>query len=415
MFSRCFILLMAIVVAPYAPEYSARDLKQNGIQILNANAFSNRAVALNGPWEFYPNVLIGSAEMNNIQSKSFISMPTWWTEEDKPNVQFASYRLKILLTNNNSPSLAISMPDVYSSYHLWVNGEDIGSNGAVAQTKSESKPQWKPETYLVNTERDTLEFILHLSNFYHHRTGISKPILIGLPGQLLKTKNTIEISNVILLLGLALLSLTALVVYFVRSNDVALLLYSFLCLSWMLRSAFSNHYQAVQWFPELNWYLCVRTEYISIYLSTLFGSLLVGNVFPRDVNNAFRWFFIITCVCFTLFTLFAPPELFTTYVNLYLGLSTLLLLSIQAIIVKAYFESRTGAGLIMICGVLAVITFGYVILSYHGVFSLNELAFNIGFITQFIILFIAVMRRIKKMKTATDYDLMTFDEATKKK
>lgn len=407
MFSRFLLLSMAMVAVPYEAEHSIKNISETGMQIINTTALSRNSIALKGPWEFYPNELIGPAEMDNIQSKLFITVPGWWTQEDKPEVQSASYRLKVILSNNNSTALALSMPDVYCSYHLWVNGKNLGGNGVVSTTKTGSKPQWKPETYLLDIEQDTLEIIIHLSNFHHYRTGISKPILLGQADQLLEIRDTIEISNVILLLGLALLSIAAIIVYIMRSKDVALLLFSLLCLSWMLRSAFSNHYQAVQWFPNINWYLCARMEYISIYMTTLFGSLLVGNVFPRDVNNAFRLFFIITCACFTLFTLLAPPDLFTAYVNLYLGLSSLLLIFIQAIIAKAYFESRTGAGLIMICALLAVIIFGYVILSYHGVFTLNELVFNIGFIVLFTILFIAVMRRIKKNEN--DNGLRSYD------
>ncbi len=415
MLSRYLFFLIAVIVTSSDPENLGKDSLQNGVLILNDGQLSRHLYALNGYWEFYPNELIGSDEMNSKPMKSFIEVPFWWTEEpDIPYIQYATYRLKVIHSKTHTSSLALSMPDVYCSYDLWVNRRKLGHNGIVAQTKTEAKPQWKPETYIFTAEPDTLEIILHLSNFYHHRTGINEPILLGQADQLIQRKNRIETSNTMLFFGLAFLSISA-GIYYLRLKSTSLLLYVLLCLSWMIRSAFSNHYQIVQWFPDINWYLCVRTEYISIYLTTLFGSLLVGSLFPRDVNSVFRIFFIVASVCFTLFTLVASPLIFTAYVQLYLGLSTLLLLSILVIIIKAYMESREGAGFIMITALMAVGIFGYVILSYQGVFKLNELVFNIGFLIQFIITFLATIRRIHKMKTAQDYDMMTFDEATRRK
>ncbi len=78
-------------------------------------------------------------------------------------------------------------------------------------------------------------------------------------------------------------------------------------------------------------------------------------------------------------------------------------------------ESRQGAGLILISALMAVSIFGYVILTFHGMFKLNEIVFNIGFVIQFALTLFAVIRRVHKIKTTQDYDIMTFDEATKEK
>lgn len=416
MISRYLFILMAVIATSSDPQDLGKDLSRNGTIVLSDEGQQNGLYALNGFWEFYPNEHISSSEIKSRTTRSFIEVPSWWTVENGvAEIQSATYRLQVILPKRDrSSSLALTMPDVYCSYTLWMNGTKLGQNGVVGKTKKESKPQWKPETYTFNSERDTLEIILHLSNFYHHRTGISKPILLGQADTLIQRKRRIETSNTILLFGLTILVAAAGIIY-VRLKSVALLFYILLCVSWILRSAFSNHYQIAQWFPEINWYLLVRTEYISLYLSTLFGSLLVGSLFPRDVNRIFRMFFLITCICFTIFTLIAPPSVFTTFVQLYLGLSSILLTYILVIIIKAYTESREGAGFLLITALLAVGIFGYVILSYQGVFELDELIFNVGFLTQFIITLITVIRRIYKMKAGNDYDFMTFDEATKLK
>jgi len=402
------ILVVAIATPCFSQENSIK-----GVFAISADELAAQPVPLNTEWTFYPNQLVAPSEINN-PSASFIQVPSSWTQSDNPT-QAATYRLKVLLPKG-TPALAIYMPEVYCAYNLFVNGKKIGSNGIVGHTKEDSKPQWKPETYELTTSSATLDIVIQLSNFYHHRTGIGIPILLGKTEHLGQIKATTEISNILSLSGLAILSIAALILYFIRSQNQALLFYFLLCTTWMLRVAFSDHYQIVQWYPDINWYLGVRIEYITIYLTTLFGSLLVGNLFPQDVNSAFRWFFVITCVCFTAITLVAPPVFFTSFLQVYLGLGIVLLVSILVIVVKAYFESRNGAGFVMLCALLGVIIFGYVILYYEGFIQLNELAYNIGFLIEFILLFFAVTQRINKMNTTSDFqNRMTFDEVIKMK
>jgi len=411
---RYLIVLLVAVVTPSFSQTSLGGDVQKGVRVVKADELSAQPIALNDDWDFYPNQLVAPSEIDNLPESSFIEVPSWWIQSDRP-VQAATYRLRVLLPKG-TPALAIYMPEVYCSYYLFANGEKIGENGIVGLTKENSRPQWKPETYEFTSTSDTLDIVIQLSNFYHYRTGINIPILLGRAEHLAQSKSMTEISNLLLLSGLAILSFAALIMYFIRSLNNALLLYFLLCTTWMLRVAFSDHYQIVQWFPNLNWYLCVRTEYITIYLTTLFGSLLVGNLFPKEVNNAFRLFFVIICACFTLVTLVAPPTLFTSLLQFYLGLGILLLVSILVIVVRAYFESRSGSGLVMLCALLGVIIFGYVILYYEGIVELNELAYNIGFLIQFILTFIAVTQRIHKMETTSDFQSsMTFDEVIKLK
>lgn len=416
MLYRFLFLLIAVIAASSDCESQEIDSVQHCVIILTDDQLTTSYYALNGNWEFYPNELIGSKEMVNHLPKSLIKVPSYWTNKsDSQSIQSGTYRIKVkLLDGQKQSALAISMPEVYCSYDLWVNGSKLGQNGIVAKTKSGSKPQWKPETYVFKSESDTLEIIIHLSNFYHHRAGINKPILLGHADLLIQRKNRIETSSAALLIGIGCLALAG-GIFFFQLKNISLLFYVLLCLAWILRSAFSNHYQIVQWFPDINWYFCVRMEYISVYLATLFGSLLVGSLFPRDVNKVFRMFFIIASTCFTLFTIIASPVLFTEFVQLYVSLSFILLVSIIVIIIRAYSESREGAGFLLITALLAVGIFGYVILAYQGLFELDELVFNIGFLIQFMLTLVTVYIRIHKMKTTLDYDVMTFDQAIKRR
>jgi hypothetical protein len=94
-------------------------------------------------------------------------------------------------------------------------------------------------------------------------------------------------------------------------------------------------------------------------------------------------------------------------------LSSALLIYLIVIIVRAYIESRQGASYLLMCLLLGVLMFAYVILAYEGVFELNELFFNIGFLTLFLLTAGAMAIRIFRMSTTYDYDSLTFDEVSK--
>ncbi len=410
MFSPSILIIVALLLPSVKDEAYGQLSTQEATFVVPQGQLAKNPIPLKGIWEFYPNELKEASASLKKANQSFIVMPSWWAEEEgKPVAQYGTYRLKVLMASSDRQhALALKMPDVYCAYELWLNDELVGKNGVVGNTKETSKPQWKPSTYFFEQKKDTLEIVLKLSNFYHHRTGVNSVLMLGTKEQLTQEERQTELSNIILLSGLTLLSLISIVLYFVRGS-IPYILYSLLCFSWVVRAAFSNHYQIVQWFQDINWHFLVRTEYISLYLSTLFGSLLVGSLFPKEVSKVFRMIYIIACFSFTVFTLVVSPALFTTYVQLYLGLSTILLLSIIVIVARAYSESREGVTLILAAAFMAVAMFGYVIMAYQGLFALNEMFFNIGFLLMFILTLLAVSERIQKMGSDKDYGKMTFD------
>lgn len=368
---------------------------------------------LNGKWEFYPNELLSIDQAARVAPRQYKEVPAWWSDQsDSAVVRYATYRLRIVLPRSlKKQGLAISMPAVLSAYDLWVNGILIGQNGIVGVTKQSTSPQWRPSTYTFTTDKDTLEIVLHIANFHHARTGIQESILFGTADQLTKKKAHIELLNTILLMGLVILSIGAFIFYKVYRKK-GMLLYALFCLSWAFRAAFSNHYQFIQWFPDFSWVIAVKIEYITIYLSTFLGCLLMVHLFPRDVDNkVFPRFILGACTFFTLFTLATPPVIFTQFVQLYTALSVLLLIGILAILVRCYMRNRRGSEIITLAAFLAVIIFGYVILAYEGVFELNVVVYNIAFLFLYAFIGLAVSIRLNKMLSVREYtDVLTYDE-----
>jgi hypothetical protein len=139
----------------------------------------------------------------------------------------------------------------------------------------------------------------------------------------------------------------------------------------------------VQWFHDLNWYAVVRVEYISLYLTTLFGLLFVSSLFPDDVNRTFQGFYIFFTIVFTVFTLVTEPIVFTGFVQLYLAFASLLVVTSLITLVKAFINARAHVHYYIASYLFGIGLFGYVIVAYERAVELNEIVFNVGFFLLF--------------------------------
>lgn len=402
---------VSLLIVVFVIQSGFSQSKRDGILDMRMADLNDDAVALDGSWQFYPRQLLRPDSNIRKDISSTIKIPSWWVAgETTPPLHYASYRMRVVLPSERPAQLALKMPPTYTSYELFVDGKLIGSNGQVGTTKADSKPQWRPGAFAFIPERDTLEVVITLANFHHHRSGINESIYLGAADRLIARQSTTEISGAILFVALWIFAIISIVMnFFPGKANAAHLYYACLCIAWSLRSIFSNHYLAVQWFPDINWEICAKFEYITLYLSTLFGSLLIGALFPRDVNKIFRIIFIVTCSIFTLFTIFVPASIFTQFVQLYIVLGGALLASILVIVTKAYIESRHGLGLLIISLFFGVVMFAYVLLAFQGLFQLNMLIFNAGFLVLFLLVGIAMTARVLKMTTTQDYDVLTID------
>src|SRR5687767_1098007 len=199
----------------------------------------------------------------------YIAFPGTWNDlikSHKPGIGYATYHTKILL-KNSPQTLSLSLPHFYTSFALWINETPIAHNGQVGTSEKNTIPQWLPQTITFTTENDTLDMVIHASNFHHAKGGVREPILLGTPDQLNFKRQVAVSSNMILFAGLFTTATIFIFVFFFAKKEKSVILFAALCLSWAVRSVFSNLYILTSVFPDIPWELCVKIEYISLYLT----------------------------------------------------------------------------------------------------------------------------------------------------
>ena len=157
-------------------------------------------VELTGDWQFYWQQLLNPGE-DPSKRPELVTMPHLWNEDARyDHFGFGTYQLSILLPKD-SPPLALTIPDMYTAYKLFFNGELIASNGIVGSDEESSTPRWEPLTIpLDNTDDRSVEILLQISNFDHSKGGIRLPIIIGRQDRLLHDRGREIFDNIVSLM-----------------------------------------------------------------------------------------------------------------------------------------------------------------------------------------------------------------------
>ncbi len=245
-------------------------------------------IKLNGEWEFYWQQLLNpgqfEAESNKNQVK-YLDLPNKWNglQIDGAKLSghgYATYRLHVRLPGDQL-SLGIKMLDMATAYNLWVDGKLLLSNGVVGSSSEESKPQYLPQIEFIVPERANLEVVLQVSNFNHKKGGVWTYIELGTKKQI-ERKRIIQLSYEVFLFGsLFIMGLYYLSIYLIRSKDRSPLYFGILSITVGFRSILVGERFLIYCFPEMEWELFQKLEYLTFYLSVPLFLLFIKSLFPE--------------------------------------------------------------------------------------------------------------------------------------
>jgi hypothetical protein len=192
-YATAFFLLIILLtpVLGCSSERPANQLKAIGGKIeITEDQIEKHTVKLDGEWEFYWNELLTPEDFRENEQKktSYIYLPGSWNaymkNDGKAYVNgYASYRL--LFNTQDSVSLGLKIPRIFTAYQLWVNGEQIASAGIVGKSRSDMSPQYLPQIALFTSQQNENEIVIQVSNFNHRSGGILESIILGSEKQIL--------------------------------------------------------------------------------------------------------------------------------------------------------------------------------------------------------------------------------------
>ena len=374
--------------------------RSEDLELLDARQWDfSKRLPLKCNWTFVENKLLSPEALESEKSHSYVLFPALWNDhrDDRKGLGFCTYALRVLIPDTLK-TLAVEIPQLYSSYKLWVNGNLIVSAGTVGVDTETVVPQWIYQKVSFPNHQDTLQIVLQIANFSHYKGGAKDPIYLGTPAIINRHFNWAIGSNVSGAIILLIEGAIFLFLYQQKKKPVVLYL-SLLCITWSLRSVFSDLYPVVLIFPEINWELLVKVEYITLFLAAIWASLFFNHLFKDMSNVIFTYLPITLNMFFIVFTLLTPALIFSQWLSLYLGVEVLVILYGASMIVRSLIMEREGSWFLIASVGVGILLFGYNIAAFQSSFSYNVVLLNIGYVVMFMLTAIALLLHLSVLKS----------------
>ncbi len=379
-----FLFLLALLVFS-GTKANDSNLVSKGVADLRRLDLKGKAFNLNGEWEFTWKELV--SPQRNQPLHDFALFPRPWKDLIVNNHSFspqgyASYQLVVILPHHRG-KLALQVPDFYSSYRLYINGELFSANGNPDSVAANYWPHWNHETITITDLSDTLRFTLHVANFSHANGGPYKPILIG-DNTVLHASRQRVIANDFLLTGCLFMGgLFFFGLFWFGKKDKATLYFSLFCMLYSYRIVGTSMYALHAVFPGLSWELTVRLEYFTLFGSILLFVQYVRELYPEDVDKTLIKWVSGFCGIVALTPVLLPSLVFTSIIKPFLLLMFFCILYVLIVYTRAYIRKRPAAGYAMVSIAVLMLVMLLINLQYFGIIVPSRKIIFAGYIAFF--------------------------------
>ncbi len=345
------ILMLILGTFQVHPEESAaKGILNNSGMNIRQHGF----ITLEGEWAFYWKQFL----RNEQEGKDPISVnvPGTWTDiQDLPAYGYGTYRLEI---RNLVPGRIYSLyvPNMFSSFRIFHNGRELGSNGIPGRSREESVPLFRPFVCDFTAEKDHNTLTVWISNYHIRTGGIWRNLNLGTPRAIQKYFQTRMLLDMFLLGIFLFASVYHLTIFFSRKAEKAQLFFALLCVLITLRVLSTGELVLTYLIPSIPWGIIRRFEFAPFALTPLILPLFMKSLYPSETKDReIKAFMILGSITTVLFLLIPnrladffiiPGEIILLFVMVYNAW----------IILKAFYNRRVGSFLFLSAMIILVLS-----------------------------------------------------------
>ncbi|HEY5824562.1 MAG TPA: 7TM-DISM domain-containing protein [Cyclobacteriaceae bacterium] len=399
--NRTYCLLLILLLAGIDRIYGQTEnpVIKDGFLDARLLDLNSQRLPLKGTWLWFDNQLLSPDEIRTAKGVP-ITFPKIWNEvrANKSGQGYATYTVSILLPSA-IPVYGLDIPEPYCSYRLWANGNLISQHGQVGTTKETTTPVWYSTAVSVPKPKgDTLHLVLQIANFHHFKGGVKNDFYLGGESIILKKRSNATVSTLIECGTLFVMGIVFLLLFFQHKKRI-IIYFALFCLTWSLRSVLSNDYVFFQFFPDFNWTLAIKFEYLTLYLTMIWCILFLGRLFVNESYPVIKHVLVTLNIAFILFTFLTSTVLFTQWLFVYLAVAGILILYGAIIVVRASINERIGSTFLLLTILMGVVAFGYDFLTYQGIFPFNAFVLSSEYIATFLLMAFALLLHLNVIKS----------------
>jgi len=267
------------------------------------------SINLEGEWSFVWQKLLQPDQIKSQKNMQYVTVPDVWTDYDIEGITitpqgYATYYLT--LTNIDiSHVYGIYIDGEGSAYSLWVNGRLLAQNGKVAMSDELMEPEKKPYNVYFQPNKNTVEFVIQISNFHHRKAGFRNNLFLGLAEPI----NQFQLQNWFVdafSVGiLFILGLYHLIIFVFRSKNKAPLYFALICWILAIRTGVTNENTLLVHISIISWTSAFYIEYLTFFFLPLFFSKFIKSLYPEDIHRWFIYSVFGSGLGFSLYLLFS--------------------------------------------------------------------------------------------------------------
>ena len=353
-------------------------------------------LSLDGPWEFHWQTFLSPTDQRNPTAEATVRLPSSWTQLEVdgshlPPQGHASYRLRLELGDDRPEALLLRVPLVYSAYRLYVDGKEVANVGVPATTEAEARPDYGQRTVWIDQPGETIDILLHVSNFSARIAGIPRPIEIGTPEAVQGLWAIELISTSALAGGLMLIGLSQLILFVIRRRERAYLFFGLTVIFWSIQTALS-----AQLLEAMGLHIPIQLARPLDGLSALAAGIsylwFLSALFPRELPPRLTRWAALPMLAYLLIAIADPGLTRSVAIGWLLYLVVALLGLALLALLQAVRRNRPDAGLILLGSGIVALTAALQIYWFNEA-SIRDAVASVGVLAAMSLHSLALARR----------------------
>jgi len=313
-FSKTLLFFCAVIIVFTTVMISTADMSVSVGQTSELSGFdysSNIACISPECFDVYPQALYTPDDFTG----GFVTHQS--PDEDDGSAGYYTYRLTMELTQGRVYGLS-----GYSATYaqkVWVDGVLLSSVGEPGGSLETTTPKTNYYTVYFTAGSGQTEIVIQRSGFVHANGGQLFPQYLGEQPLISKMNDGIKFRGAVMAGSMLMAALFFFGIFLFFRQRRQFLYFPLSCLLITIRTLSVDHKLIMTLFPDLNWQLSLRLEYLSTIGFYIFFFMYVNLMFKRGMNKKVNICGLILGYSYFLFVLFTPAVIYTqilTYMHI---------------------------------------------------------------------------------------------------
>lgn len=346
-----FIITVSLAGCSVEPGGGAPGAKDGVIDLRHWSFGNDGQAELSGKWTFYGGRLLAPGDTQLDSGERYVMVPRSWNSYTGGNSGihngqgYATYKLTVLLAPTDRV-LALRVPNIFSSYKLWIDGKVVAAEGKVGTSRGDSTAMQFPRIVSFGTKSDHVEIVIQVSNFQHRKGGIWVPITMGDSDTIVHSQMKTTAKEMLILGSLLIIGVYHIGLYAFRRQEKFTIHFGLLCLFVGARASVTGDNYLLQLFP-IPWEGGLKIEYISFALSAVSGYMYVYRLFPMDASRKVIRFVLGIGVALCAFVLVCPAIVYSRLLFVFQLYVIAVSIYTLAVLIIARLRRRVGSAFVL--------------------------------------------------------------------